>query len=116
MVVDDEKMVCSLYRRGLVKAGYLVDVFNDSSEALSQFLVAPEEYDVIVTDMMMPGLTGDRLAAEILRARPQTPIILCSGYLRDVNEEDLYKIGIKAFIEKPLVIQDLIRVISRITR
>jgi signal transduction histidine kinase/ActR/RegA family two-component response regulator len=111
LVIDDEEMICSIYRRGLKRIGYQVETFSDSEEALSHFTQNSSKYDLVITDMMMPKLTGIDLAKAMLALEPDMPIILCSGFLRDIEEEELYKNGIKAFLEKPIIIRELDMVI-----
>jgi len=67
----------------------------------------PDNFDLIITDMTMPGLTGDRLAIEAMNLRPDLPVILMSGFSKHINEEAAKKIGIREFIMKPIALQKL---------
>ena len=70
---------------------------SKGTEALELFQKDPDNYDLVITDMTMPGMTGDRLAQKILEIRHDIPIILCSGYSEHISEEKAKKIGIREF-------------------
>jgi CheY-like chemotaxis protein len=75
-------------------------------DALELFRSNPDQFDLVITDMAMPQMDGDRLVKEILNIRPEMPIILCTGFSEKVSEENAKELGIKAFAMKPLIIQD----------
>jgi PAS domain S-box-containing protein len=75
--------------------------------ALELFRTNPGYFDLVITDMTMPHLTGDRLAIELLRLRPDLPIILCTGFSHKITEEKAKAMGIKAFIMKPIIMANL---------
>jgi len=83
-------------------------------EALKLFQNDPKRFDLVISDMTMPNMTGDKLAREILAIRPDIPIILCTGYSERFTEGQAGKMGIKAFIMKPLVIGDLAATIRKV--
>jgi CheY-like chemotaxis protein len=107
IVVDDEEMICKIYRMGLKKYGYKVTSFTDSERALKAFKHRPGNFDLLITDMMMPKINGDELTREILSIRPDLPVILCSGFISELDEQTLQKSGIKKYIEKPLDVAEL---------
>jgi CheY-like chemotaxis protein len=74
---------------------------------LAAFKQAPQRYDLVMTDMTMPGLTGDRLAKAILEIRPEIPIVLCTGFSRLINEERARSMGIRCFLMKPLTLPQI---------
>jgi CheY-like chemotaxis protein len=76
-----------------------VETVSDGREALTLFNQARERFDIVVTDFSMPGLRGDRLAREILAARPDLPIILCTGFSHSFGEADATASGIKAYLK-----------------
>jgi DNA-binding NtrC family response regulator len=78
---------------------------TDGIEALELFRKDPTKFDLVITDMTMPGMTGDRLAMELIAIRNDIPVILCTGFSEHISEEEAMKIGIKAFIYKPLDIR-----------
>ena len=83
-------------------------------EALELFRSKPDEFDLVITDMTMPNMTGDRLAAAIIHIRPKLPIILCTGYSKNISADSAAKIGIKAFIYKPIVKVELATVVRKV--
>jgi PAS domain S-box-containing protein len=107
LFVDDEKPVVDLGRQFLQHLGYEVVARTSSIEALEAFRTSPDAFDLVITDMTMPNMTGDRLAKEILRIRPDCPIILCTGFSEKISEASAKKIGIRVFLMKPLVLDQL---------
>jgi CheY-like chemotaxis protein len=96
----------------LERLGYRVTVRSNSIEALSTFQDEPDQFDLVITDQTMPGMTGSDLARRILQIRPEMPIILCTGYSTIISEEKARNYGIKGFAMKPLAkkyLADLIR-------
>jgi len=88
LFVDDEPAIVSLQKDVLCRLGYTVTSLDSSLEALGAFRAAPDAFDLVITDMTMPGLTGDRLAAEIRRIRPDMPIIVCTGFSDKMGGDD----------------------------
>ena len=101
LLVDDEYAVVELQRDMLEPLGYDLTIRTSSIDAYEAFKANPDRFDLIVTDMTMPNLTGDKLAEKILNVRPQLPIILCTGFSDLINEEKALQIGVKAFLMKP---------------
>ena len=114
MFVDDEKTLVNLGKRMLQKLGYEVETRTSSIEALEAFRSQPERYDLIITDLTMPNMTGDKLAKELLRIRPDIPIILCTGFSEIITESRAKGIGIKAFIMKPIVKAEIAETIREV--
>ncbi len=102
LFIDDEDMLVELNKQRLTKLGYHVATTTSSIEALRLFREAPDNFDLIITDQTMPNLTGIDLAAELLRIKPDTRIILCTGHSDKVSEEAAQKAGIKLFLMKPI--------------
>jgi CheY-like chemotaxis protein len=80
---------------------------TSSREALARFRSDPDAFDLVITDQTMPEMAGDELARELLKIRPDLPIILCTGYSGTISEADARKIGIRAYLMKPLARHDL---------
>jgi len=80
LVVDDEAPVARMLAMHLQALGYTVSVQTESAAALKMFQSAPEKYDMVITDMTMPGMTGDQLAEAVKELRPDLPIVLCTGF------------------------------------
>jgi len=113
LFVDDEKTLVDLAGRSLSDLGYSVTTCCDSQEALKIFQSNPDGFDLIVTDMTMPHLSGSELSRQIVGLRPDQPIILCTGYSEFITPEKAAKMGIKTFILKPLSCKDLATVVRK---
>ncbi len=113
LLVDDEMAIVEVGRNILDHLGYEVVVRTSSVEALELFRVQPNRFDLVITDMTMPNLTGDRLAQELLKIRPEIPIILCTGFSERMTEEKAKTLGVREFVMKPLVMMDLALAIRR---
>jgi PAS domain S-box-containing protein len=100
LFVDDEESMVNLNRQRLERLGYQVKSTTKPVEALEWFRADPNQFDVIITDMTMPRMTGDRLTAEVLKIRPQMPVIICTGYSERMSEKDAEALGVQ-YIEKP---------------
>ena len=103
LFVDDEPMLADLGEQLLKSLGYEVTVTTSSTDALALFRKQPDQFDLVITDMTMPHMTGDSLAREVIKIRPDIPVILCSGYSRQISEESAKGIGIQAFVMKPVL-------------
>jgi CheY-like chemotaxis protein len=114
LFVDDEPELVVLGREMLVYLGYQVVTKNNGIEALKEFRDKPKHFDVVVTDMTMPKMTGERLAQELIIIRPEIPIILCTGFNEQINEQKAKAIGIKAFLLKPLTLNRLARTVRSV--
>jgi signal transduction histidine kinase/ActR/RegA family two-component response regulator len=102
LLIDDEPSLVEIGQNMLERLGYTVQVCTSSLEALSLFEAHPLDFDAVITDQTMPGMTGLELAGRMLRVRPDLPIILCTGYSSQINEELVRSSGIKGFLMKPL--------------
>jgi signal transduction histidine kinase/ActR/RegA family two-component response regulator len=114
LLVDDEPAITQMGRQMLASLGYTVKTENSSTKALERFKDAPGWFDLVITDMTMPEMPGDRLAAELLSIRPDIPIILCTGYSRMVSEEAAASAGIAALCMKPLIRKELALAVRRV--
>ena len=114
LIVDDEEDLVNVETRLLSRLGYEVVSQNNSIEVLELFQAQPDRFDVVITDMTMPKMTGDKLAKEILKIRPDLPIILCTGYSEHLSEEQAKKIGIKEYCLKPVRMRDLARTMRKV--
>ena len=102
LFIDDEEILTSLNKIMLKKLGYNVTASCDSREALEIYRNYPEQFDLVITDQTMPGMTGAELAAQMLQIRPDLPIILCTGYSSIISRDEARSMGIKSFAAKPL--------------
>jgi len=107
LFVDDEESITKMGRQMLERLGYTVDTQTNPVSALETFRLNPEQFDLIITDMTMPKMSGDQLAKEALSIREDIPIILCTGFSEKINGEKAHDMGICMYIEKPLYQHDL---------
>jgi PAS domain S-box-containing protein len=114
LYVDDENIITDMAERMLGNRGYSVVSRTVSLDALELFRADPHAFDLVITDMTMPGMTGNRLASEILAIRGDIPIILCTGYSEHISEVQAMDIGIKAFIFKPLDMRTLTETVRNV--
>jgi len=102
LFVDDEEDLVSLMQIMLTDLGYRVTACVDGREALKIFETDPDGFDLIITDMTMPHLSGSELAQQIIKLRPGQPVILCTGYSSYINAEKAADLGVKLFLLKPV--------------
>ncbi len=113
LFVDDEKIITDIAYDALSRYGYRINVFHRSTDALEEFQRAPSEYDLIITDMTMPDMSGLDLAEKIRELCPDMPIILCSGYNMFANLKKTRDMRLE-FIAKPIIMSEMIRAIRLI--
>jgi len=113
MLVDDEAMIVQVIQRMLKDLGYVVTIFTSSTEALKAYTKTPDNFDLLITDMTMPEMTGTVLAGKLLALRPDLPVILCTGYNETIDAEKATSFGINEFIMKPVENHTLAKVIRQ---
>ena len=114
LFIDDEETITDLAGKFLKRLGYNVIAKNRSRDALKYFRDNVNRIDVVLTDQTMPGMTGADLAVEILKIRPDMPIILCTGYSSMINDEKARQLGIREFALKPLAGDHLALLIRKV--
>jgi two-component system cell cycle sensor histidine kinase/response regulator CckA len=114
LFVDDEPFQADLAKKMLTRLGYRLNTYTSSVEALEAFRQAPENFDLVITDMTMPHMTGDDLARELISIRPDLPIIVCTGYSERINPDVAAEIGIRELVMKPVVIKEIAGIIRRV--
>lgn len=114
MLVDDETAILGSLKAILNRWGYVVSTFENGESALQEFKENPDQFDLIITDMTMPRMTGDKLSREALKIRTQIPIIICTGYHESFTKEDAYKAGIKKYVQKPVTGLGLLKIIREV--
>lgn len=114
LFVDDEFPIVKMVSQLLERLGYSVTTRTSSVEALELFQAKPDDFDLVVTDMTMPNLTGDKFAVELMKIRRDIPVILCTGYSKRISDETASEIGIKAFAYKPMVKADLAKTVQKV--
>ncbi len=114
LFVDDEESIVKVNQQLLEGLGYRVTWKTDPSEALEFFRANSHQIDLIITDMTMPKMTGDKLARAILEIRSDMPIILCTGYNEKLSEDSAQELGIRKYVEKPIEKEILARSVREV--
>jgi CheY-like chemotaxis protein len=114
LLVDDEDEILIMEKQMLERIGYQVTPYANSSEALEAFRHRPDKFDLVITDMAMPNLSGDKLAAALNRIRHDIPILMCTGFSENMTEEKAAALGIKGFLMKPIVMKDFSKKIREV--
>lgn len=107
MVIDDEENLINIVSETLSNLGYSVHGFQDGQTALQAFAPKPNSFDLVITDMNMPRMTGDVVCRKLLAYRADLPIIMCTGYSGTMQESDALEIGIRKFLLKPVAMKTL---------
>lgn len=116
LFVDDDKEIANTGKEILEGYGYLVESKTCPEEALETFRDRPDKFDMVITDMVMPKMTGEELAEAFVRIRPDIPIILCTGYDEETYKERAREIGIKKVMMKPVTGHGLVKAIRKALR
>lgn len=114
LLVDDEVSITKINGRVLSQLGYSVTTRNSSVEALELFRSKPNDFDLVISDVTMPEMAGDRLAKELILIREDISVILCTGYNKGISNSSVTEMGIKALIHKPIVKTDLAIIVREV--
>jgi len=114
LLVDDQDLIVDMERQMLERLGYHITARTSSIEALEAFRANPDKFDLVITDMTMPNMTGDKLAGEMIKIRTDIPIILCTGFSEMMSQERAESLGLKGFLMKPVVLKELSSVIRKV--
>ena len=114
LLVDDEEAILTMEKQMLERLGYQVTSRVSSLEALEAFRANPGRFDIVITDMAMPNMAGDKLSDELTKIRTDIPVLLCTGFSETMSEEKATSLGIKGFIFKPIVMQDFAQKIREV--
>lgn len=114
LFIDDEEALAKLGQLILEQLGYTVITSTSSKAALEMFRQEPYGFDLVISDMTMPNMTGDKLALALMAIRPDIPVILCTGYSKKISDASVAKIGIKALVYKPVVKADLANTVRKV--
>jgi CheY-like chemotaxis protein len=107
LYVDDEPGLGELGKRRLELLGYKVTVASDGEDALSIFEAAPDDFDAVVTDYLMPKSNGLELASAVALIRPDLPVIILTGYIDDLPEETIRASGVRKLVRKPITTREI---------
>jgi CheY-like chemotaxis protein len=113
LFVDDEPNIVEISVQMLESLGYEATGLMDSTEALARFARSPEAYDLVMTDMTMPTMTGEVLGQKILSLRPDIPIIICTGYSEKLTEASIRSLGFTGIAYKPLIMKELATIVRQ---
>ena len=113
LFVDDEPGLANLSREMLGHLGYAVETRTSPIEALEAFRANPQKFDLVITDMTMPNMTGLKLAKKVNAISPGIPVILCTGFSDQANEHRAQALGIRAFLLKPIIMRDLAEAVRK---
>jgi PAS domain S-box-containing protein len=114
LLVDDEELIREMYTDMLTHAGYRITSHENGVEALKAFREDPLAYHLVITDISMPIMTGDRLAAELMVIRPGIPIIVCTGFSNSIGRDEAGALGIRAFLTKPVSLATITRTVREV--
>ena len=114
LFVDDEEILINLGKEMLTGLGYQVIGRTNSLEALELFRAVPNQFDLVITDMTMPNLTGIELAQKLMLIRPNLPVILCTGFSEEITPQKAEFLGMRDFVMKPIVLVQMAAAIRRI--
>ena len=114
LCVDDEQSLIELGRNMLQKLGYRVEARTLPFEAIEVFRAAPGKFNLVISDMTMPTMTGVSLAKKLMKIRPEIPVIICTGYSEQIDETRAKELGIKGFLMKPFTIRELSKTVRQV--
>ncbi|MFA5903898.1 MAG: PAS domain S-box protein [Desulfobacula sp.] len=114
LLVDDEEAIIKMEKQILERLGYQVTSRTSSIEAVEAFRTDPYRFDLVMSDMAMPQMPGDKLAVELIRIRPDIPILLCTGFSESMTEDKIKNIGVRGIVLKPIIMKDLARKIREV--
>ena len=107
-LIDDDIQLTSMMSEFFSLCGYSVSAETNSLNALDTFNKDPEQFDLVITDHTMPGISGLELSKKMLARRPDLPIFICTGFNEDIDEEKALDAGIKRFFFKPIELDTLV--------
>ena len=114
LYVDDDDLVAGIGERTLSAAGHKVTVVTSPDDALMTFRSQPDQFDLVITDFDMPGMSGLDLAREVMIVRPDVPVILCAGSSERPSQEMTKETGVREILEKPVGPGELEKVVAGI--
>ncbi len=114
LFVDDEESIVKMGNQRLERLGYKVESTTSPIEALDLFRSKPDQFDLVITDLTMPKMTGDRLVKEILNIRPDMPIVISTGFSEKMDGEKAREIGASGYLKKPHEKRDLAVIVRQV--
>ena len=114
LFIDDEKVITDMMQQIFLKLGYKVETRLEPLEALDLFKSKPEYFDLVITDMTMPHMTGVALSKKLMDIRSDIPVIICTGHSSLIDEEKAKKLGIAGFVMKPVSMATIAKKIRKV--
>jgi CheY-like chemotaxis protein len=114
LLIDDEPALVNMGEQILTSLGYDVTTRTSSIEALELFKAKKDRFDLVITDMTMPKMTGEDLSKELMKIRPDIPVILCTGFSARIDAKKATDMGIKAFVSKPILKREIAETIRTV--
>ncbi|MCD6585639.1 MAG: PAS domain S-box protein [Desulfobacteraceae bacterium] len=114
LFVDDEEAITLMTQEILEYLGYMVNIRQNPIDALALFQSKPDAFDLVITDMTMPQMTGIKLSEKLKKVRPDIPVIICTGHSSLINDEKAKELGIAAFVMKPIFIKKIAKTIRQV--
>ncbi len=114
LLVDDDEPIVRLEKQILERLGYHITTQTSSLDAIKVFKETPDAFDLVITDMAMPHMTGDLLSRELMSLRPDIPIILCTGFSEGLSKEKTESAGIKGLLMKPIVKSEMAQMVRQV--
>ena len=114
LLVDDEPAVIQLEKKMIEELGYHVVERTSSTDALNTFAANPSAFDLVISDMAMPSMTGDQLAKKIIEIRPDMPIVICTGFSDRIHNNKPEELGIKGLLMKPILKKKMAQMIRNV--
>ncbi|THB74963.1 MAG: response regulator [Desulfobacteraceae bacterium] len=107
LLVDDEEAILDMQKKALNRLGYQTSEFSDPEAAITQFCQSPDRFDLVITDLSMPGIRGDKLVKELHRIRGDIPVIMSTGFSEEITLAHAKEIGFADMVMKPILVRDL---------
>ena len=114
LYLDDEEPLVFLMRRMLEHLGHRIAAFTRSEDALAAFKAAPDDFDLVLTDMSMPGMSGVEFAQSVLAVRPEMLVVIATGHVQDKDVERARAVGVREIIQKPNSLEEMAQTVSRL--
>ena len=114
MIVDDDPTIIRIIKKMLEKFGYNSSIFDSPEKALEQYKKDPNKFDLIISDLIMPEMTGTKLADQLHTINPMTPVIIMTGYKDKIDLNTISQKNIKEVIHKPISVDTLMDAIRKI--
>ncbi len=112
LYVDDELLVLSMFRLLMRSIGHTCEAVDSPRDAIERFRAAPDAYDLVITDFLMPEMDGNELASRLMEIRPGIPVIVLTGSPDSADRREACRLGVRAYLEKPVDRSFLAGVIS----